>query len=171
MISLDKQLFYFLNSLAKRNAILDIVWVFLAKYCIFIFGLILIYLLFKDRALFYKIILGLIISIVIVELIKKSLFFPRPFLQENIRVLIAHQPDSAFPSKHATVAFAIAFGIFLKKKKLGMWLLVLAFLVSLSRVVAGVHYPLDILAGALIGTCVAYVNNRFIKNSIIRLPT
>lgn len=166
MIQLNRQLLYFLNSFAGRNAVLDIFWIFLAKYCIFIFGLILIYLLFKDRKLSFKIIFTLAISIIIVELIKKSLFFPRPFLQENIKLLIAHQSDSTFPSKHTTAAFAVAFGIFLQKKKIGIWLLVLAFLIAISRIIAGVHYPLDIAGGILIAVSVAYLNDK-----IIHLPT
>ncbi len=157
---LDKQIFFFLNSFAGRNEFFDAGWIFLAQYAIFIFGLVLIYLLRKDRKLFIRLSAAALITVVAVTLIKKSLSFPRPFLEENVRLLIAHIADSSFPSKHAAVSFVLAFGIFLEKKKLGAWLLMLAFLISLSRVVVGVHYPVDILAGALTGICIAGLSQK-----------
>ena len=48
---------------------------------------------------------------------EEYLGFPRPFTQENVRLLIAHHADSAFPSKHSSAAFTIAFGIFLRRRK------------------------------------------------------
>lgn len=127
----------------------------MAEYAIFIFGLILIYLLRKDRKLFFKAAIATLITIAVVALIKKMWFFPRPFVDEKVKVLITHIPDSSFPSKHTAVAFALAFGIFLEKRRLGVWLLALAFLIAHSRVIAGVHYPRDILAGILIGMSIA----------------
>lgn len=159
---LDKQIFIFLNGLAHKSRILDGLWVFLAQYAIFIFALALIYLLRKDRKLFLKAASAALITVIAVALIKKIWFLPRPFLKENARLLMPHILDSTFPSKHAAVSFALALGIFLEKKKLGLWLLILAFLISLSRIVAGVHYPSDIFAGALIGAAIAYINHKFI---------
>lgn len=160
-MQVNKQIFIFLNSLAGRNAIADALWISLAQYAIFIFGLILVYLLRKDRKLFFKAALATLITIVVVAVIKKMWFSPRPFIGENVRLLIPHIPDSAFPSKHTAVAFALAFGIFLEKRGLGIWLLGLAFLISLSRIIVGVHYPSDILAGILIGMSIASIAHKF----------
>ena len=54
----------------------------------------------------------------------------------------------------------------LEKKKLGAWLLVLAFSVALSRVIVGVHYPSDVFAGAVIGMIAAYSSNKFFSRKI-----
>lgn len=157
----NKEIFYFFNNLSGINNILDGIWIFLAQYAIFIFGLVLIYLLRKDRRLFFKAALSALITVVIVALAKKICFFPRPFAQEEVKLLISHIPDSTFPSKHTAVAFVLAAGIFLEKKQLGIWLLVLALLIGLSRIVVGAHYPADILAGMLIGICVSLLTHKF----------
>lgn len=158
---LEEPIFDFLNGLAKRNDILDVVWVFFAQYAIFLFGIVLIYFVRKDRKLLLKVALGIIITVITVAVIKKIWFIPRPFSDKEVNLLIEHRQDSTFPSKHAAVAFAVAFGIFLRKKKLGVWLLLLALGIALSRVMVGVHYPADVFAGALIGMIIAYSNNKF----------
>lgn len=158
---LEEPIFDFLNGLAKRNDILDVVWVFFAQYAIFLFGIVLIYFVRKDRKLLLKVALGIIITVITVAVIKKIWFIPRPFSDKEVNLLIEHRQDSTFPSKHAAVAFAVAFGIFLRKKKLGVWLLLLALGIALSRVMVGVHYPVDVFAGALIGMIIAYSNNKF----------
>jgi undecaprenyl-diphosphatase len=72
----------------------------------------------------------------------------------HVHLLIARSPDFSFPSDHATGAFALAFGIWLYDRTLGRGLLVLAAVLAFSRVVAGTHYPGDVLAGAAIGMAV-----------------
>ena len=132
-------------------------WIFLAQYAIFIFGLYLIYLARKDRKLFYRAALSVVIVVIVVAVVNKACFLPRPFLGEKVKLLVTIDPkDSTFLSKHASVAFALAWAIFLKRKKSGFWLLLLASLVSLSRLIVGAHYPLDITGGAFLGWIVAY---------------
>jgi undecaprenyl-diphosphatase len=159
-MGLNQEIFSFFNNLAGKNNILDGVWVFLAQYAIFIFGLVMVYLLRNDRKLFIKVAASSLIVILIVALVKKICFFPRPFSQDGVNLLISHIADSAFPSKHTAVAFSLAFGIFLENKHLGIWLLALALLIGLSRIVTGVHYPADILAGILIGICVSFFTHK-----------
>jgi undecaprenyl-diphosphatase len=69
--------------------------------------------------------------------------------------LIAHARDAGFPSDHASGAFAIATAMLLYDPLLGALLLVLACMVIFARVYVGVHYPGDVLAGALLGAAVA----------------
>jgi undecaprenyl-diphosphatase len=81
---------------------------------------------------------------------------PRPFVAHpQIHAFLAHAPDPGFPSDHATAAFAIAVVLLLR---LGRWaapVLVAAAALAVSRVLVGVHYPDDVLAGALLGTAAA----------------
>ncbi len=82
----------------------------------------------------------------------------RPFLVDGGPVLTVTVPnDPAFPSQHTALAFALAVTIFMHDKKIGWFYLVGAFAVGFSRVLANVHYPVDIVGGALIGTITAVI--------------
>jgi undecaprenyl-diphosphatase len=59
--------------------------------------------------------------------------------------------DCSFPSGHAAGSFAMASLVFASRRREGGWLLVLAALIGLSRVMLGVHYLSDVLAGAILG--------------------
>jgi undecaprenyl-diphosphatase len=63
---------------------------------------------------------------------------------------------SSFPSGHATLSFALAFSIFLYDKKIGSLFLLLAFFVAMGRIFTGVHFPLDILVGGILGIFVSW---------------
>jgi undecaprenyl-diphosphatase len=79
-------------------------------------------------------------------IIKSAVQRPRP---SDTRRLI-EATGYAMPSGHAMRSFASAF--YLQKKLPYKWLIwVLAFLISLSRIFTGAHYPSDVLVGALIG--------------------
>jgi undecaprenyl-diphosphatase len=75
----------------------------------------------------------------------------------HVHLLIARSQDFSFPSDHAVGAFALAFGLWLYDRTLGGVLLVLATILALARVIAGTHYPGDVLAGAVIGAGVSGV--------------
>lgn len=65
--------------------------------------------------------------------------------------------DWSWPSNHATIAAAIAVAILMMAPRLGLLALLLATLVALSRVVVGVHYFHDVLAGALLAVTLVTV--------------
>jgi undecaprenyl-diphosphatase len=81
----------------------------------------------------------------------------RPFADHPraVHLLIAHGADGSFPSDHAAAAFAIATVLFVLHRRLGIVALLAAALMSVARVYVGVHYPGDVLAGALVGIAVA----------------
>ena len=96
------------------------------------------------------------IAWVICELIKT--FFPtlRPFQSQGLVPLTLTIPgDGAFPSSHTAVGFALAVTILKHDKKVGVLYLVMAGLVGVARIIAHVHYPIDIMAGAVIGVVVS----------------
>lgn len=83
---------------------------------------------------------------------------PRPYeTHPGVHLFIPPSHDTSFPSDHATAAFAIAVAILLRHRKAGWIALALAALLSISRVAVGTHYPLDVLAGAAVGTAAALV--------------
>ncbi len=83
-------------------------------------------------------------------------FRPRPFVDLDVNLLFYQPTDSSFPANSAAAAFGIAFGIWGVNRKLGWFAVVVAGVYGLVRVYAGVHYPLDIVAGAAIAAVVTY---------------
>ena len=59
---------------------------------------------------------------------------------------------SSFPSKHTTLAFAVATSVLLYKRLMGSIMVILAFLTGFSRIWVGQHFPSDILGSALLGS-------------------
>lgn len=91
-------------------------------------------------------------------------YFPtiRPFIRNGGGVDVLFAPtDAAFPSGHTTLAFGVAVTIFMHDRKIGWFFLIGALVIGIARVLANVHYPVDILGGALIGTLVAVVVEKF----------
>lgn len=87
---------------------------------------------------------------------------PRPFLEYPVHQLIAKN-EFSFPSGHVAFFFAMAMAIYFYNKKWGAWFFAGAVLISLARVAAGIHYPTDILAGAIIGILTAWTVFYFVK--------
>jgi undecaprenyl-diphosphatase len=82
----------------------------------------------------------------------------RPFIKNGGEVDVLFKPtDSAFPSAHTAMAFSLAVTVFMHNRKVGWYYLGGALLIGIARVLANVHYPVDILGGALIGTLVAVI--------------
>ena len=84
-------------------------------------------------------------------------FRPRPFADNDVSLLFYEPTDSSFPSNAVAAVFGLAFGIWGVNRRLGYVAIAAATLYGLARVYAGVHYPLDILAGAAIAAPVTYL--------------
>jgi undecaprenyl-diphosphatase len=77
---------------------------------------------------------------------------PRPFeTHPSAHVWGSRSHDPSFPSDHASAAFAIGFAVVLFDRVAGSIFLAAAVVVGVGRVVVGAHYPLDVLAGVLVG--------------------
>ena len=103
-------------------------------------------------------ILASLIAWTIVFLIKR--FFPtlRPFVLNGGEVDVFIKPtDGAFPSAHTALAFSLAVTVFMHNRRWGWFYLIWALAIGIARVLANVHYPIDIVGGALIGTLVAVI--------------
>ena len=111
--------------------------------------------------------LALIFDLLVVNIAIKPLVARiRPYVVLNDITILTHQPgDHSFPSGHSAGSFACAWAFFRAyKKKWGVPALVLAALVSLSRLYVGVHYPTDVLGGVVIGIIVGELGYRLGKN-------
>lgn len=83
---------------------------------------------------------------------------PRPFMIGLGHQLIAHQPDSSFPSDHLTVVWAVAFSLLFASgiaRNLGMTAAILGMTIAWGRIFVGVHFPFDMLGSAIVGLVVS----------------
>lgn len=88
---------------------------------------------------------------------------PRPFLLLAVEPLIrVSAVTKSFPSDHAAVAFFLA-SLLVSHRRKWWWAYLVAATVALGRVAVGVHYPLDVLGGALVGTAFGYLTNEVAK--------
>ncbi len=106
------------------------------------------------------IVLAVLVSNAFIKDLSYIYFRPRPFATETVKLLFYRPSVSSFPSVPIDVAFCFAMGAWYANRRMGAWLLILGALYGLSRVYAGVHYPSDVIGGALIGAGAAYVIHR-----------
>jgi membrane-associated phospholipid phosphatase len=116
----------------------------------------LILFLTGNRLLAYELILGTLSLWIVVELVKALVRRSRPMIQVTQARIVGYQASgSSFPSGHTSQAFFMATLMALHFQP-SLWLVfllyVIAFLVGITRMYVGAHYPRDVLAGAILGS-------------------
>ena len=94
----------------------------------------------------------------------------RPFTANpSIQLLVSKPADYSFPSGHTAAAFAAVSALFFAgEKKIWKGALVLAVLIAFSRLYLYVHYPTDVLGGAVVGAFAAWGAVRIVKHGLVR---
>ena len=97
--------------------------------------------------------ISLVLCFIVVNLfLKNAVARVRPYdAMEQIRCLVGPQADYSFPSGHTAIAFAASVPVFISSKKLGIIMIIFSVLMALSRIYVCVHYPTDVIGGAVIG--------------------
>ena len=91
-------------------------------------------------------------------LIKNIVARTRPYkMITELSILVPEPGEYSFPSGHTSSSFAAGMILYLMlPKKYGVPALILAILISLSRLYVGVHYPTDVLGGMIMGSIIAF---------------
>jgi len=176
---MDLYIFQAISGLSRRYWLFDYIVIFTAEYLGYFLILAALFFILKekkwrDKIYFFSLIsLSLILSRgIIAEIIKFFSNRQRPFALLNIQPLIEKGDiNMSFPSGHASFYFALAFAIlffyFAKEKnfknKIGFWFLGFAFLIGFSRIFAGIHWPSDILVGAMVGITSSFLVKKILE--------
>ena len=183
IINFDEIIFLYLNSLGSQS--FDFFWLLITnKFLNFIIYFSLLFAVFKKygrtRA-FNVFFLAVILIVVVDQATNFSKFFfgrLRPCYDEQISLLsrlvsIHCGGKFSFFSAHASNSFALAtfFSIIFKKSKiLRIAIVFLALLIAYSRIYIGVHYPMDVIVGAVFGVFFSityvYFINKYLKNKL-----
>jgi len=169
---MNNQIFFIFYNLAHKSVFFDKLVVFFAQTFPYIVILLaIIFLLFHHEIFSSKepfkvfkqkwkeivlVFFSGIFAWCIASLIKIIIKMPRPYLAlGNVNPLL-NKIDFSFPSGHATFYMALAFALFFSHKKAGYWFMFFALIVGIARIIAGVHFPIDILGGYILGILTAY---------------
>ena len=105
-----------------------------------------------------------------IEVLNNFYFRDRPFLNHEAELLFYRPTDSSFPANSTAAAFAIAGSVGIFQRRLAIVIASLAALYAFSRVYVGVHYPLDVVGGAVFGLVavpIAVVLVRIIRPALL----
>ncbi len=157
MEGLNNLFFNFIHGLSGRGFLTDALGIFIAEYfSYFVFAGVIWFAAFRRgwrMKLFFLIesALALILSRgIATEAIRFFYQSPRPFDVLNFQPLIPANGNS-LPSGHAAFFFALATIVYLYDKRWGIWYFSFSALISVGRIFVGVHWPADIIAGAVVG--------------------
>ena len=172
---LNEQIFTFLHSFAHRAPALDAAIVFIANEFAILAGFAAIVFLvghvhrthrlmrffsgWKEN-LFEGVLVVLSVVAVWAAALALKLAFatPRPFLADpTLQPLFIHGGTDSFPSGHAAFMAAVGFALFMRHRIAGAWFVLAALVIGAARVSAGVHYPIDIVAGFILAGIGVYL--------------
>src|SRR5436190_12874985 len=105
----------------------------------------------SDVAVVVGTVAAILVARGVAQLIGHAVDRARPYeAMPSVSVLIARTKDFSFPSDHATMAGAVAGGLWFVHRRLGVAAAALALLMAFARVYVGAHYPGDVVAGLVL---------------------
>ncbi|MEZ5360524.1 MAG: phosphatase PAP2 family protein [Candidatus Zixiibacteriota bacterium] len=158
LLQIDTDLFFFINQ-TLANPVTDFIMPIITNenFLRIFYGTLILSLLIFGKKRFIWIIVFSIIVVALSDQISSSFLKPligrlRPCKELAVHLLVNCGAGKSFPSSHAANLFgqAVFFGLLFRKIR---WYFILfAFLVAISRIFVGVHYPLDMLGGIVVGS-------------------
>lgn len=155
---IDVWVFMYFNMHGKRSLWLDRLMLATTQLGNFIFALVfsLILILMGDNLLAYEVLLGISTLGLVVQIMKTLIHRTRPYIKlENIRIIGSRASGQSFPSGHTGQAFLMAtllLQYYHVNILISFLLYAIALLVGITRIYVGMHYPRDVIGGAILGT-------------------
>jgi membrane-associated phospholipid phosphatase len=180
-LPMDRSWFSELNSFARATPWLHAAFREYAQYGVVLFAAVLVWSWWKSRsggdlssvaaALWAP--AGTLLAVGLNQPLGNWVREPRPYTTlQHVEVLVARSSDFSFPSDHAVMAGAVAAGVWLVSRRLGLLTAVAAVLMAFTRVYVGAHYPGDVAVGLLFGaavTLIGYVALKPVGERIVSL--
>lgn len=161
-MEINHLIFVFLNDLTVNHTVFSNIVVFFANdFGFLLLGGLLVYLFtHKDKKKGVRdvvvVITAALVAWGVAHIIKYLYPHPRPSALSSTHALLPEN-DSSFPSGHATFFSALATALYFYHKRLGLLYALGALLIGVARVFAGIHWPIDILAGYALGGIIGFV--------------
>ena len=167
----DVALFRWVNGLAGHHPVLDAVMSAVASYAPLVVVVVLLACWGRwtrpwQRAAALAA-LAALVALGIGQLLGMALPRPRPFIDMPVTVLVPHAPDTSFPSDHAILMFSTTVVLASVSRRLSACLAAFSCLVLVARVYAGVHYPADVLGGAVLGAAAGWTILRLTRVHVV----
>lgn len=152
---MNESLFRLINDLGKQYTFFNPIFVFIAEYTVIFLAITVITFWFtrvkQNRIMIICGSITFVIAEIVGKVAGKIHSNNQPFAElSNVNQLIEKAVDNSFPSDHTILFFSFCMTFWLFKDGKGLIWVVLAFLVGISRIWVGVHYPADIIVGAII---------------------
>ncbi len=168
---MDLTLFRLLNGLAGHGALWDGVIVFFASYLQYVLIALLVVFAFWPARRFQTAYTAAIAAVIarygVKSLLVTFIHRARPFVSlREVHTLIPADMSErlqSFPSGHAVFFFALAMAVYMNNKRWGYIFFAGALLMGIARVAAGIHWPGDILGGALLGVSVGWITTMWVR--------
>lgn len=165
LIDLDKQVFNWFNSLIGINSVFDSIIKYIAVYTVYLVPILMLYFFyfyFRKDEKGRKFMLSIFITSVFcwqvfAGVVGRLINRPRPFDVAGTHELVFHLPSYSFPSDHALFLMFLSVYLYLfGYKKMGLIAIIITVIVSITRIIGGLHWPGDVLVGWILGALLAY---------------
>lgn len=174
---LDDRLFRAINSLARHTGWLHSPMSDYARFGVILFAGLLVVGLLMARHLDNKTLaaagwapVATLLAVALNQPLSRAVHEARPYDgHPHVLVLVARTTDWSFPSDHSVMAGAVAVGLLLVSRRLGLIAVAAAVLMAFARVYVAAHYPWDVVAGLGFGGAVAFLSWFLLRTPLAEL--
>ncbi len=170
-MTLNQSIFLFIHQFAGRHVVLDYIGIFFAEYLpYFMVAAFLIFAYYqrgwrkKVYVFFEGAIAVMLARGIVTEIIRMLYHHERPFSFYNFMPLIS-EAGWSFPSGHMAWFFALALVVFYVNRNWGWWFIGLSAVMGIARIYVGVHWPLDIVGGIVVGLLSAWFGHWLLRDT------
>ncbi|MFA4975358.1 MAG: phosphatase PAP2 family protein [Candidatus Paceibacterota bacterium] len=157
---LNNEIFFFFYNLSHQSVFFDKLIIFVADtlpYIVILLAVIYLFFYKKNWKDFFIIFISSGLAWILAYIFKILFHTQRPFDIFSKVISLFSETGYAFPSGHATFFMALAISIFFNHKKVGYIFIFFALVIGIARIIAGVHFPIDILGGFILGFLIAFL--------------